>query len=111
MGATSPMRQRVDSRDCMGGVESGEERGMSDELRPAKPPFTLDEYVVRDADGDVVLACSDISPPCSLWKDEWVPGAMCPKCGRLYLRMEYATPQDCGIEVKTTGNNEEIKEP
>jgi hypothetical protein len=95
----------------MGGVESGEERGMSDELRPAKPPFTLDEYVVRDADGDVVLACSDISPPCSLWKDEWVPGAMCPKCGRLYLRMEYATPQDCGIEVKTTGNNEEIKEP
>lgn len=72
---------------------------MSDELLQAKPPFTLDEYVVRDADGDVVLACSELNE-CSLWKDDWLPGAMCPKCGRLYLRMDYATPQDCGIEAK-----------
>ena len=73
---------------------------MSEELRPAKPPFTRDEYVVRDADGDVVLACSELSQ-CPLWKDDWVPAAMCPKCGRLYLRMDYATPEDCGIEVKS----------
>lgn len=69
---------------------------MSEELRQAKPPFTREEYVIRDADGDVVLACSELNE-CSLWKDDWVPAAMCPKCGRLYLRMDYATPQDCGM--------------
>lgn len=74
---------------------------MSEELRPAKPPFTKRDHVITDADGDVVLACSDIAPPCSLWKDDWVPAAMCPKCGRLYLRMDYATPLDCGIKVTT----------
>lgn len=73
---------------------------MSDELRPAKPPFLSRDFFVEDADGDTVLACSDMDPACSLWKNEFLPAAMCPKCGRLYLRMEYATPQDCGIETK-----------
>lgn len=73
---------------------------MSDELRPAKPPFVNLGFFIEDADGDTVLACSDMPPQCSLWKDEFLPAAMCPKCGRLYLRMEYATPQDCGMEVK-----------
>lgn len=74
------------------------------ELRQAKPPFTLHQggRLVLDSDGDCVLACSDIAPLCSLWKDETVtdPLSSCQKCGRIWLRMEFATPQDCGIEVK-----------
>lgn len=81
---------------------------MSEDLRPARPPFRQEIYVVHDADENVVLTCSDIAPVCSLWKDEWAPGAMCPKCGRLYLRMDYATPQDCGIDAITTGQVKEI---
>jgi len=72
---------------------------VSDELVPAKPPFKVDDYVVVDADGDIVLSCSDFGPQCSLWKDQFKPGAMCPKCGRLYLRMDYATPEECGVKV------------
>ena len=74
---------------------------MTEELTPAKPPFCLNDIgnVVMDADGDIILSCSDITPPCSLWKDEWKPGAMCPKCGRIYLRMDYATPGECGVKV------------
>lgn len=74
---------------------------MSEELVPAKPPFRPNDIgnLVLDADGDPVLSCSDFGPQCSLWKDEFKPGAMCPKCGRIYLRMEYATPEECGVKV------------
>ncbi len=74
---------------------------MSDELTPAKPPFRMDGCgkIVFDYDGDIILSCSDIAPLCSLWKDEFKPGAMCPKCGRIYLRMEFATPEECGVKV------------
>jgi len=74
---------------------------VSEELVPAKQPFrksTLGERV-WDADGDIVLSCSDFGPQCSLWKNQFKPGAMCPKCGRIYLRMEYATPEECGVKV------------
>ena len=91
----------MDSRDCVGGVESGEERGMSDELRPAKPPFRIHPkfgYIVLDADGIAVISCE---PKCSLWKDEPLPyHTVCPKCKRTLASMGFATPQDCGIEVK-----------
>lgn len=77
---------------------------MREELRPAKPPFTMHQggRLVLDADGDCVLACSDITPCCSLWKEDGASTVLaeCPKCSRLWIRMEFATPQDCGIEVK-----------
>ena len=77
---------------------------MSEELRPARPPFTMHEggRLVLDSDGDCVLTCSEIAPTCSLWKDDGVASALaeCPKCKRLWTRMEFATPQDCGIEVE-----------
>lgn len=83
---------------------------MSDELRPAKPPFRIHPkfgYIVLDADGIAVISCE---PKCSLWKDEPLPyHTVCPKCKRTLVSMGFATPQDCEIEVKTTGNNEEIK--
>lgn len=77
---------------------------MSGELRPAKPPFSIHPYyawVVLDSDGIAVLSCSDIAPTCSLWKDDPLPGCVeCPKCNRMLTRMDFATPQQCGIEVK-----------
>ncbi len=80
-------------------MEKGEP--VSDELTPAKPPFRMvdPDKLILDADGGIVLSCSDIAPHCSLWKDEFNPGAMCPKCGRIYLRMEFATPEECGVKV------------
>lgn len=80
----------------------GKEGGVS-ELRPAKPPFTRhpNGEVVQDADGDFVITCSYIAPMCSLWKDDCIQGLTeCPKCNRMMIRMVFATPQDCGIEVK-----------
>ena len=72
------------------------------ELKPAKPPFTMHQggRLVLDSDGDCVLACSDIAPKCSLWKDENFGDVLpaCPKCNWMWIGMEFATPQDCGID-------------
>jgi len=63
----------------------------------AVEPFTVDAYgKIIDADGDRVITCNEEIPPCTLYKEKLVDADawfMCPKCGRLGQRMEYASPQ------------------
>ena len=77
---------------------------MSDELRPAKPPFSIHpEYawVVLDADGIAVLSCNKATLTCCLWKDDPLSYSLrCPKCGTAWIMTDFATPQQCGIETK-----------
>lgn len=68
-------------------------------LVQARPPFTADGYFVKDADGDVVVTCDESIPPCGLYKDK-VVNDWCRTCGLLWIWMEWATPEQCGIEVK-----------
>jgi hypothetical protein len=60
-----------------------------------KGPLTADGEWVRDADGRRVLACSEMFPEhrCELWDAAFIdnnPHFMCPRCGRLGIRMEEA---------------------
>jgi hypothetical protein len=68
-------------------------------LIPAKPPFMSRGHIVTDADGNWVVTCNQGFPACGFFKDKSAIGC-CPKCGRLWIRMEWATPEQCGIEVK-----------
>jgi len=69
-------------------------------LVQAKPPFTAHGQAVKDADGDLVIACDDTLTPCGLWKDRAGDElAVCDRCGRVQIRMDWAAKEQCGIEV------------
>ena len=59
-------------------------------------PFKIDAYgKIIDENGDRVITCNDELLPCTLYKEKMVDADawfMCPKCGRLEQRMEYASP-------------------
>lgn len=60
-----------------------------------KRPLRSDGELVRDADGQIVYTCSELFPEhrCELWDPTFIdnnPHFMCPKCGRLGIRMEEA---------------------
>lgn len=70
-------------------------------LVQARPPFSAVGHAVKDADGNWVVACDDTLTPCGLWKDRAGDElAICDRCGRVQIRMDSATPEQCGIEVK-----------
>lgn len=67
----------------------------------ATRPFTIGQFgTVIDVKGHTVLVCSPDAPPCAFYSEPAIDGDphyTCPKCGRLGLRMEEATPEQCGI--------------
>lgn len=66
----------------------------------SRPPFWIDAEFVRDADNDVVLWCGDLAQCSARYKGAAIDAAphfICPKCGRLGLRMEEAPPRACGL--------------
>lgn len=67
---------------------------MTEGVKP-KGPLRSDGEWVRDADGQIVYTCSELFPEhrCELWDPTFIdnnPHFMCPKCGRLGIRMEEA---------------------
>ena len=73
-------------------------------------PLTSDGQWVRDADGQIVLTCSELFPEdrCELWDPTFIdanPHFMCPKCGRIGIRMEEARAEGRNLNVK-----QELKE-
>ena len=72
----------------------------------AKPPFRVLENALKfvvDADGALVLSCSADTNCTARYSDHFIsdnPHFMCPECGCIGLRMEEATPAQCGLETK-----------
>lgn len=72
----------------------------------AKEPLRSDGHWVRDADGKIVVTCSELFQEnrCELWDAAFIdanPHFMCPKCGRIGIRMEEALAS--GRDLTTTG--------
>ena len=67
----------------------------SQHMTPPTQPFQVDGYVYRDSEGHLIVTCDDTSmPPCSLYREKYIndnPHFICPHCGRIGIRMEYAT--------------------
>lgn len=78
---------------------------MNEGVKP-KEPLRSDGQWVRDADGQIVYTCSELFPEhrCELWDAAFIdanPHFMCPRCGRLGIRMEEA--EAAGRDLPTTG--------
>jgi len=69
-------------------------------MNEATPPFRIVGINVYDSTDALVLACSregDCTARYSEIAIDADPSFICPRCGRLGLRMEEASPKQCGL--------------
>lgn len=78
---------------------------MNNEYFLAVPPFKKEGWMVVDSLGHPVITCNDDNPPCTLYSgtkiDQMDEHFTCSKCGRFGLRMDDATPEQCGLPCPT----------
>jgi hypothetical protein len=77
-------------------------------IKPKRPLWSDGQWVL-DADGKRVVTCSGMftESRCELWDAAFIdanPHFMCPKCGRLGIRMEEAMEAGRGLNVRTQLN-------